>query len=181
MPSPPKNETQEQREKRLKRQRDYEARKRAADPDAFKKKQREAVRRYTLKNPDKVKVCTKRWQTKSKDHINKKRREWRAKNTIPFLLYEAKSRAKKTGIEFSIELHDIPPMGNVCPLFGVPFSTPEQGRTPFSPSLDRIDSSKGYVKGNVWIVGFRANCIKNDGTAEEHEKIAHAMRCAYVS
>lgn len=43
-------------------------------------------------------------------------------------------------------------------------------------SLDRIDPRKGYVKGNVWIISYRANLIKNDGTAEEHEMIAKAMR-----
>jgi hypothetical protein len=36
-----------------------------------------------------------------------------------------------------------------------------------SPSLDRIDNNKGYVKGNVIIVCSRANCIKNDGTWQE--------------
>lgn len=43
-------------------------------------------------------------------------------------------------------------------------------------SLDRVDPAKGYVKGNVWIVGYRANLVKNDGTAEEHELIARAIR-----
>jgi hypothetical protein len=40
-----------------------------------------------------------------------------------------------------------------------------------SPSFDRVDSSKGYVKGNVIVCSWRANRIKNDGTAEEHRKI----------
>ena len=63
-------------------------------------------------------------------------------------------------------------MGTHCPLLGHPFS--ESGEN--SPSFDRINPKLGYVKGNVWIVGLRANVIKNDGTAEEHEMIARAMR-----
>lgn len=36
-----------------------------------------------------------------------------------------------------------------------------------SPSLDRIDSSKGYVKGNVRVISARANMLKNNATVEE--------------
>jgi hypothetical protein len=43
---------------------------------------------------------------------------------------------------------------------------------PNSPSLDRIDPSKGYVKGNVWIVSHRGNTIKNDATHDELKAIA---------
>jgi hypothetical protein len=46
----------------------------------------------------------------------------------------------------------------------------EQGNgksTASSPSLDRIDSSKGYVKGNVRVISHRANLLKNNATVEE--------------
>mgnify|MGYP007075817688 CR=1 FL=1 len=39
-------------------------------------------------------------------------------------------------------------------------------------SLDRIDSSKGYIKGNVWVISLRANRIKNDSTPQELRLIA---------
>lgn len=41
-----------------------------------------------------------------------------------------------------------------------------------SYSLDRIDSSRGYVKGNIWVISLRANRIKNDSTVEELRLIA---------
>ena len=40
------------------------------------------------------------------------------------------------------------------------------------PSLDRIVPKKGYVEGNIAWISNRANVIKNDGTAEEHLKVA---------
>lgn len=39
--------------------------------------------------------------------------------------------------------------------------------TETAPSLDRIDSSKGYISGNVKVISKRANAIKNDATLEE--------------
>lgn len=36
-----------------------------------------------------------------------------------------------------------------------------------SPSLDRKDPAKGYVKGNVWVISYRANAIKQDATLAE--------------
>lgn len=39
-----------------------------------------------------------------------------------------------------------------------------------------MDNEKGYVPGNVVVMSYRANRLKNDGTAEEHEIIAAWMR-----
>lgn len=73
------------------------------------------------------------------------------------MLGSAKSRANKKGREFSIELSDIT-VPTTCPVLGTPM---------VSPSLDRIDSSKGYVKGNVRVISKRANMLKNNATIEE--------------
>ena len=45
-----------------------------------------------------------------------------------------------------------------------------------SPSIDRIDSTKGYTKDNIQIISWRANRIKNDSTPEELMQIATYMR-----
>ena len=54
-----------------------------------------------------------------------------------------------------------------CALTKIPFSWDEIGasgkhrRRPYLPSLDRIDSSKGYVAGNVRLVCVAANLAMN--------------------
>jgi hypothetical protein len=45
-----------------------------------------------------------------------------------------------------------------------------------SYSLDRIDSNKGYVKGNVWVISRRANVIKNNATLEELELLTNNLK-----
>jgi hypothetical protein len=89
------------------------------------------------------------------------------------LYHAAKTRAKRKGVRFSIKLEDIQ-IPAVCPLLGVPIRLGGPRRD--SPSLDRINSKKGYVKGNVWIVSQRANKIKNDATLDEFEMIARNWR-----
>lgn len=78
----------------------------------------------------------------------------------------AKSRAKAKNREFSIELEDIViPLR--CPVLDIPMK---------SPSLDRIDSSKGYVKGNVRVISKRANTLKNDATIKELTLVLEDLR-----
>lgn len=60
----------------------------------------------------------------------------------------------------------------ICPILGIEIDWFAEARAENSPSFDRIDSTKGYIPGNVVICSWRANRIKNDGTAEEHRKIA---------
>ena len=85
------------------------------------------------------------------------------------MLSGARRRALIKNIEFNLDAQDIWdawPQDLKCPILKIELIT---GRVNLynSPSLDRIDNNKGYVKGNVIIVCSRANCIKNDGTWQE--------------
>ena len=82
------------------------------------------------------------------------------------MLNRSKSRAKKKGFEHNIELDDISVPDN-CPLLGIPLIKGDDSVQENSPTLDRIDSSKGYVKGNVWVISYKANTIKSNATPEE--------------
>jgi len=92
------------------------------------------------------------------------------------LWIHAKVRAKKAGVPFNLSVDDvvIPP---VCPLLGIALEPNIRGkRKESSPSLDRKVPSLGYVRGNVWVVSYRANRIKNDATLLELEMLVERWR-----
>lgn len=88
-------------------------------------------------------------------------------NYVQRLLYSAKARAKKRGLEFTIEPKDIQLTDN-CPYLGIPFTNIYgKGRIKTNLSLDRIDNTKGYIPGNVEVISLQANIMKNDASREE--------------
>lgn len=57
-----------------------------------------------------------------------------------------------------------------CPLLGIELSYDKYAGNTVPDnyaSLDKIDPNKGYVVGNVQIVSFRANTLKNSATLDE--------------
>lgn len=96
------------------------------------------------------------------------------------LLEKAKRRARKKGLEFSITLGDITIPAR-CPLLGVEIQLGGDGLFNMnSPSLDRIDNSKGYVKGNVAVISLKANKLKSDLSVRELQSLASAL-ASYIS
>jgi hypothetical protein len=81
--------------------------------------------------------------------------------------YRAKENAKRANREFDLEVSDII-IPEYCPYLGIELTTDINNRTqPNYYSIDRIDSNKGYVKGNVQIISCFANTIKNNATIEQ--------------
>jgi hypothetical protein len=100
----------------------------------------------------------------------------RRKQTDPvwYILLSAKARAKKNGLEFNLERGDFE-VPAVCPALGIPLFWGERtymAKNHNAPSLDRLDPTKGYVKGNVRVISNRANFIKTNATAEELRLVA---------
>ena len=94
-------------------------------------------------------------------------RDWKV-DAAKLLYKNIKSRCKRTGREFSIDLEDIF-IPEKCPVFGFDLKREDKKTWMCAPSVDRIDSSKGYIKGNVTVVSRRANILKRDATVEELE------------
>ena len=84
------------------------------------------------------------------------------------MLRRAKVRAKKNGLDFNLELGDIN-IPSHCPILGLELKCHKgrAGGEKCSPALDRIDSSKGYTKGNVWVISHLANMMKSCANNEE--------------
>jgi hypothetical protein len=98
------------------------------------------------------------------------------------LLNSAKQRAKASGLDFDFILDDIV-IPEFCPALGIKLvPSVGEGRKSLteleaSPSLDRVDNNKGYVKGNVCVISLRANNLKKDATLEElRALIAHMQK-----
>ncbi len=95
----------------------------------------------------------------------------RYRRSLKGILTHARTRAKANGIEFDLTEDDVTLPVN-CPVLGFKLEWGTQGDYDRSPSLDRFDSSKGYVKGNCHILSSRANRLKNDGTMDELIRVA---------
>lgn len=114
-------------------------------------------------------------------HRNKKDRERIHSNELSYkkgMLRSAKQRAIKKNLEFNIDISDIN-FPEKCPLLNIPMSINSKNKD-FSYSLDRIDSSKGYIKGNVWVISHKANRIKADATIEELEMLVKNLKNHWI-
>lgn len=59
-----------------------------------------------------------------------------------------------------------------CPVFGFILERNNQGFSPKSPSVDRINPHGGYVRGNIQIISMKANAMKSDASQEDLEMFA---------
>lgn len=82
----------------------------------------------------------------------------------------AKSRSKKIGREFTLKFEDIV-VPEKCPIMDIPLFSVKGGRIPNSPSLDRVDNSKGYTPENSRIISWLANGRKGDLTMEQIDRL----------
>lgn len=83
-----------------------------------------------------------------------------------YMLSSVKSNAKYRGISFSLKLEDIN-IPDVCPVLKCPIIREGGVKNMYSPSIDRLDNSKGYHKDNIQVVSRLANIMKNCSTSEE--------------
>ena len=130
------------------------------------------------------KLIDKNYKQNNKEHIKKyhkiyskknytteNRRKKRINNIESEMFQAAKSRAKLKNLEFNITKEDII-IPNNCPIFGVTLNFENKNNV---PTLDRIDSGEGYIKGNIQVICFKANRLKNNGTIDEFKKIIYFM------
>lgn len=89
------------------------------------------------------------------------------------LIYSAMERATDKNRDFNITTADIH-IPSFCPILGIPIDPSRKGNGKVidsSPSIDRIDSNKGYILGNIQVISYRANMLKSNATIEELKKI----------
>ena len=100
--------------------------------------------------------------------VKERRKNWNNSKRGRFV--KLKSRSKKHKLEFNLTeeyLESIYPEDDMCPLLNIQLNWDSDPKHPSKPSLDRIDNNKGYIKGNVQWVSWRANNLMKDATPDE--------------
>lgn len=89
------------------------------------------------------------------------------------MFQNARVRARRAEVPFTITVDDIA-IPTHCPILGIPLfqTVGRKGGGDNSPTLDKIEPSKGYVPGNVIVISGRANRLKSDATIKELRDIA---------
>ena len=129
---------------------------------------------YHCKSCDNNRQAKRR--VEKKDELLEYGRKYQANRRTDFnyrlrmLLNASKQRATTKNREHTITLQDIKnkyPIDSKCPIFGIELEFNNTGFRDNSPSIDRIDSTKGYTPDNIQIISWKANSIKRNASLEE--------------
>ena len=131
---------------------------------------KESNKKYYEDNKNRIIVRQKKYYENNKEDIKEYQRSLRREDPINALFKHAKGRAKKRNIPFSITKEDIF-IPTLCPLLGIALFIGDGRVCDNSPTLDRIDSTKGYIKGNIQTISYKANRMKSNSTFEEFQTI----------
>lgn len=110
------------------------------------------------------------WHKENRQILSERSREYWNRNPEKRMLNAARRTAKVKNLPFDIDLSDII-IPEICPVLGIKIEKVGGERTASSPSLDRIIPNKGYTKGNVMVISWRANRIKADASLSELKAI----------
>lgn len=98
------------------------------------------------------------------------RKYWR-QSWSKYKLSALRNRAKREGMDFDLDESDLT-LPEFCPVFGIPLIISDSKLSANSPSVDRIDNSRGYVKGNIVVVSHKANSMKRAANLAEMRQLA---------
>lgn len=89
-----------------------------------------------------------------------------------------KASCKKQGILYNLDAEYLNSIWTgKCPILGIELSkySPYSKSSDKTAHLDRINPTKGYIKGNVAFLSSRANRLKNNASVEEVKSILNYM------
>lgn len=131
---------------------------------AYAKKYRQ---RRKLLHAERDAIYNRAWVRANPSKIATAQLRWKKRNPAAFLLSRARNRARSLGLPSDITTKDIV-IPTHCPVLRMQLQIGLGGPRGLSTiSLDRIIPSLGYVPGNVRVISWRANNLKNDATLEE--------------
>jgi len=98
---------------------------------------------------------------------------------LQMLINASKQRARLNDREHDINVDDIKaiyPVDGCCPIFGMKLEFNGAGFRDSSPSIDRIDSTKGYTRDNIQIISWKANRIKGAASLQDLEMLVAYLK-----
>lgn len=151
--------------------------------EAKRESDRRAQRKAYAENPEKFKAKNAKWRRENPEKAQESNRTSHAKryndpSKFPlFLMHGMKSRKRVNGKTLTLTIEDVEQLiidsKGVCALSGLPLTC--ERKHPNLASIDRIDSRKGYVKGNVQLVAKCVNLAKNAQTDAEFIAMCKAV------
>jgi hypothetical protein len=127
---------------------------------------REQARVFRLNFHDKYIARAKSWKSLLKQNDPKR-------YSASQMAGSAAKRGKALGLPVDIDTRFVLSLCvDNCPVLGKPLRYGGGIKSKYSASIDRIDSAKGYVRGNVQVISLLANLMKNE--ADESELLAFA-------
>lgn len=118
---------------------------------------------WRQQNPEKARKRARQYYKTHKQQVLQNNDRWKQNNPEYYLWHSAKQRAKQSNLDFSIDIEDIH-IPNQCPVLQTKFIWKDKE---YAASLDRIDNTKGYIKGNIQVISKKANRMKNNATLSE--------------
>jgi hypothetical protein len=104
---------------------------------------------------------------KHPEKYRERSRASRENNPARRLITSTKRTAKIKNLEHNITAEDLV-LPKFCPLLGIEIDySAGNGKNLSNPSVDRIDPTKGYIKGNVEVMSMFANIMKSKASNEQ--------------
>lgn len=144
------------------------------NPEKVKSLRRRYMRRWRARNPEEAKRRDKaRYPAEREQRIKTAKAYWRTpKGRAGQICNKAKKRAERKDLEYNITKEYVLEKMEAghCEVTGLPFVLGFK-RGPYSPSLDRIDSTIGYTEDNTRLVIWAINVGCSDWGLEEAKLI----------
>jgi hypothetical protein len=137
------------------------------DAREYYQKNKEKWIRDTPEKRDLHNLRSKESYIRHKDKRQKGNQEWASKNYCRTLFNQAKRSSKARGLEFNLDISDVI-IPSHCPYLGIELTAIQgKGVVWSNASIDRIDNSKGYIKGNIMVISRLANSMKQHATIQQ--------------
>lgn len=141
-------------------------------PEAYKRKEK-AYKEY--RKSEKCKEYYREYYLKNKEYYKGKRKIKREReiqeNPLKILLYSVRDTSKSHKKEFNLTheylLELWKSQNGRCHYSNFPMKCTTGNKSPEQVSIDRIDSSKGYIQGNIALCCLSINFAKNSFSEQD--------------